>query len=92
MLELELELEELPVEPDGELELELEAPRLRELELSRAALDVIVAAGRFADAKFWFTMFEVSKFTAVAAELALGILIVTSTPTPLESSTRRRTE
>ena len=52
---LELELEELPVELeelDGELELELEAPRLSELELSRAAFDVIVAAGRLADAKF----------------------------------------
>ena len=52
---LELELEELPVELeelDGELELELDAPRLSELELSRAAFDVIVAAGRLADAKF----------------------------------------
>ena len=55
LLELELELEELPVELeelDGELELELDAPRLSELELSRAAFDVIVAAGRLADAKF----------------------------------------
>ena len=86
------EEETLELELDGELELELEAPTLRELEFWRAALDVIVAAGRFADAKFWFTVLELSKFTAVAAELAFGILIVTSTPTPLESSTRRCTE